>query len=70
MRKFTVYFRGKFTVDAKDIEEAHEKAQKEVLANPLNFDFYIYFENRVSLIIWDANKQISWRWRIADFILN
>jgi hypothetical protein len=24
------------------IEEAHEKAHEELLANPLNFDFFIY----------------------------
>ena len=51
MKKFTVYFHGKFTVDAKDSEEAHEKAQKEVLANPLSFDFYICYANGVSLIV-------------------
>ena len=51
MKKFTVYFHGKFTVDGKDIEEAHEKAEKELLANPLSFNFYIYYENGVSLII-------------------
>jgi hypothetical protein len=41
MKKFTVNFHGKFTVEAEDIEEAHEKAHEELLGNPLNVDFYI-----------------------------
>jgi len=47
MKKFTVYFHGKFTVKAKDIDEAHEKVHEELLGNPLNFDFNISEAKRV-----------------------
>ena len=46
MKKFSVYFRGHFTVAAKDSEEANMKAQEELVGNPLNFDFWIYDVNK------------------------